>query len=73
MRVGMAHIQPSFLDGLCTKLPTLPAGQNIRAQPRRNYIVSSAEITSEQAVLFTLGCSTASSFYLSFDFISYLL
>lgn len=41
--------------------------------PRRNYIVSRAAITSEQAVLFTLRCSTASSFYLSFDFTLYLL
>lgn len=40
---------------------------------RRNYIVSGAVITSEQAVLFTLGYSAASSFYLGFDFTSYLL
>lgn len=36
--------------------------------PRRNYIVFRDAITSEQAVFFTLGCGTASPFYVFFDF-----
>lgn len=41
--------------------------------PKRNYIVFGDEITSEQAVFFTLGHSAASPFYLFFDFTLYLL
>lgn len=35
LRIGMARIPPSPLDGLCTKLPALPAGQVISARPEK--------------------------------------
>lgn len=60
-----------IVPSLSVGFARLPAFLLVRLSeycPRRNYTVSRASISSEQAVFFTPGPSTASPFYLFFDF-----